>query len=73
MTHPENPRVAPVLVLVAGPEDIDAVHEEFRARYARDYDLRRATSGDEAEALARELVAGSRRAATRRTRTSAGS
>ncbi len=48
--------VTPVILLVAGPDEIDAVRTQFEARYAVDYDLRCAVSADEAERLTRLLV-----------------
>jgi thioredoxin reductase (NADPH) len=47
----------PAIILVS-EHHADVLLEEFHSRYARDYDLRAATSCTEAESIAREIVDG---------------
>lgn len=59
MTHalPRSQRRTPAILVIAEPDLIEHATAEFTARYARDYDIRSATSAEQAEQLTRELVA----------------
>ncbi|GAB3299288.1 FAD-dependent oxidoreductase [Epidermidibacterium keratini] len=50
-------RRTPAIMVIADPEQVEHATDEFAARYARDYDIRSATSAEQAERLTRELVA----------------
>ena len=49
--------IRPAILIVAGPDDIDAYRHEFAKRYDEEYDLRTATCGMDCETLAEELLA----------------
>jgi thioredoxin reductase (NADPH) len=63
MVMSESPRQKPVILVVATATSRDGLEDEFRSRYARDYDVRTLQGTEGAVADARALVAAGRQIA----------